>query len=505
MNSEGIAFWLFWLILFVLVLNKKGINKITVSQIDKQAKVYICIFLLVFALICLVPMSFVPCFNGKDPGHRDQYEKITESFIHGHMFFDYETDPVLETLDNPYDPAARIEAGADFHWDHAYYNGRYYMYFGVVPVVLLFVPFRLLTGIALLSYHAAQIFIFLFIIAFFLFAYRFLLKYRPDFNLTLYLWLTAGLCLASVNNCVESPALYNTAISAGMCFAMWSIYLYFKALIFDETIKFRCLLVASLSGALVFGCRPNIGLFVIILIPVLSLIINKSKEENMDKNFTIKALLTIFIPYLIIGILLMVYNYLRFDSIFEFGQSYQLTDTDQHLFNNIFDNFDHEKFFACLYNEFFMITKSLLGFNLPGPGGLLTTFPVMWPFVFVLIYNFLRKKDHEETYNIQKSRPLITGLAVSMFLIIFADILMSPYPLTDRYKGDVYFIFAIIYIYLIVKNYDIIDHFMNVFKILSVLTFFVCFLLYLTSESLLWLYYPDIVDNIRNNVFFGIF
>ena len=44
---------------------------------------------------------------------------------------------------------ARKEAGVSVHWDHAYYNGHYYMYFGVVPVLLLFLPFRLLTGQAL--------------------------------------------------------------------------------------------------------------------------------------------------------------------------------------------------------------------------------------------------------------------------------------------------------------------------------------------------------------------
>ena len=36
----------------------------------------------------------------------------------------------------------------------------------------------------------------------------------------------------------------------------------------------------------------------------------------------------------------MLYNYVRFDSPFEFGQSYQLTITDQSNYGNFFSQFD---------------------------------------------------------------------------------------------------------------------------------------------------------------------
>ena len=54
----------------------------------------------------------------------------------------------------------------------------------------------------------------------------------------------------------------------------------------------------------------------------------------------LKKLLYAASPYLVIGILLMLYNYLRFDSPFEFGQSYQLTITDQSKYGNFFAQFD---------------------------------------------------------------------------------------------------------------------------------------------------------------------
>ena len=47
-----------------------------------------------------------------------------------------DVDPRLSEMENPYDPQARKELGIYYHWDHAFYNGKYYMYFGIVPVVL---------------------------------------------------------------------------------------------------------------------------------------------------------------------------------------------------------------------------------------------------------------------------------------------------------------------------------------------------------------------------------
>lgn len=45
--------------------------------------------------------------------------------------------PELLALENPYDAGARDAAQInDIHWDHAFYNGRYYVYFGLVPCLL---------------------------------------------------------------------------------------------------------------------------------------------------------------------------------------------------------------------------------------------------------------------------------------------------------------------------------------------------------------------------------
>ena len=54
----------------------------------------------------------------------------------------------LKDMDNPYDTTARSQEGAvagqTARWDVAYYNGHYYVYFGIVPLLLMYLPFRLI-------------------------------------------------------------------------------------------------------------------------------------------------------------------------------------------------------------------------------------------------------------------------------------------------------------------------------------------------------------------------
>lgn len=50
----------------------------------------------------------------------------------------------LRDADNPYDVTTRQQLLADgvspVYWDYAFFNGRWYSYFGVVPALLLFGP-----------------------------------------------------------------------------------------------------------------------------------------------------------------------------------------------------------------------------------------------------------------------------------------------------------------------------------------------------------------------------
>ena len=129
-------------------------------------KYIIIIAIILTCLVSILPMGLSPEWNGKNMYHRNQYELLAESMIKGRV--DIEYDKVyydkLSQLDNPYDTKLRDEKNVTYKWDHAYYKGKYYVYFGVVPVIITFLPFRFLTGHSLNTFHATQIYVAIFII-----------------------------------------------------------------------------------------------------------------------------------------------------------------------------------------------------------------------------------------------------------------------------------------------------------------------------------------------------
>ena len=84
--------------------------------------------------------------------HSDPYYNgLTDGFLAGKLSLPTEPSPQLMALQDPYDPGQN--ASLRLH-DASYYNGKYYLLFGVTPVVLLFLPFRAL-GIGDLPQSAA--------------------------------------------------------------------------------------------------------------------------------------------------------------------------------------------------------------------------------------------------------------------------------------------------------------------------------------------------------------
>ena len=132
--------------------------KITDIRAETVKRIIACVVALITALICVLPMDDLPIWNGEIPDHRNQYELMAEAILNGRIDFAYGDEAELESLENPYDPNERKEAGVKYHWDHAYYDGHYYMYFGIVPVFLAFLPYRLITGTALTTFRATQFF-----------------------------------------------------------------------------------------------------------------------------------------------------------------------------------------------------------------------------------------------------------------------------------------------------------------------------------------------------------
>ena len=75
------------------------------------------------------------------------YFRLFDAFRKGRVSLDIKADPLLATLDNPYSPTEWHKVGASVHWDHAYFEGKYYAYYGAAPVLLVMFPVYWLSGV----------------------------------------------------------------------------------------------------------------------------------------------------------------------------------------------------------------------------------------------------------------------------------------------------------------------------------------------------------------------
>ncbi len=253
--------------------------KTTLEKFTWKKKAFCVLTVVITIAACTWPMGKIPIWNGEVPDHRNQYELMAEAILEGHIDLRYGDEKELSKLDNPYDPEEREESGVKFHWDHAFYDGHYYMYFGVVPVFLVFLPYRIITGMPLTTYHATQIFVAAAIIGIFTLLYLLSKLFFKKLSYCVYLALSVAFSVMSVWYSIAVPALYCTAITSAIALEIWSLYFYIRT-VWGETSENRQIIFAFIGaalGALAFGCRPPIALANILVLPMLVVFLRQRK------------------------------------------------------------------------------------------------------------------------------------------------------------------------------------------------------------------------------------
>ena len=270
-------------------------------------------------LIIFTVFNYKPVDGCNNLGEKyDIYSKyLVESLLDGKVSVYKDPSPELQALENPYDPSQRTMW---YSFDTAYYEGKYYVYFGVVPAILLFVPYTLITGEYLGTHIATTIFMILSIyanIALTIEIYKRWFKNLP-FKM-LILFIISGIISGMYVWNAWRMWLYELTLISGFFFVQLGLMLMIKATK-EEKVYFKLVVLSCLSMALAVGCRPTTVFASALLLPFMYDILKRSDRR--------KALLSIIIPYTIVAIPLMIYNYVRFGNILEFGAKYQLTVVD---------------------------------------------------------------------------------------------------------------------------------------------------------------------------------
>lgn len=465
-----------------------GLNAQNSSVYKALLSILMCI---ITVAVCILPMGALPLWNGEKPDHRNQYELMAEAILDGRIEFDYGDDDALSQLENPYDPVARKEARVRYHWDHAYYNGHYYMYFGIVPVFLVFLPYRVLTGTALTTYHATQIFVTFSVVGIFVLFDLLSKLFFKKLNYGVRLSLSVAFSVMSVWYSAAEPALYCTAITSAIALEVWSLYFFIRA-VWGEQKENRQILFAgigALLGALAFGCRPPIALANILVLPMLVVFL---KQRKFTPKLLGKLVLAA-LPYFAMAIGLMIYNYVRFENPFEFGQAYQLTVADQSQYKITLDFKTVTRILKGLAQNFLAIGNVSGEFPYIKAGGVFFNFPILL-LCFGIISPAVLK-------NMRKSKilMLVIGLFLTVLIITAADVMWTPY-LLERYRMDIYFLMGIACFTVVGMMSNSCDEKIRPYLnhaavIMSVITVISSVLLCVNTVGN---YYPDKVSEIAN-------
>lgn len=253
-------------------------------------------------------------------GGQGYYNLLARGFLKGQTALDVEVDPALTRLKDPYDVKQR--AGLGLH-DASYYRGRYFIYFGVTPAVAAFVPAKVLTGKlmeerwAIVGFAVAG-----FIVSVLLLAdvARRSLAGSPGW-VVIAGAITLGLA-TMVPALLRRPSIWEVPIAAGYAGFMLTLFCTWRALRATRG-AWIWLAIASAAMGLTVGARPTYLPAAVVLLAPLALRLRPWLSREW-RGLAVAALG----PVMVAGAGLAAYNYLRFGSVTEFGQTYQMAGDD---------------------------------------------------------------------------------------------------------------------------------------------------------------------------------
>lgn len=408
------------------------LSTVKYKKISKYNNIlYFCIFVFIFVTYCVFSahscssIHFLPkrelniyFFTG------NFYNWLMTSFFNFKLNLDVSADFVnyLSNLSPEYFlNQSSIPMEVKMFYDTSIYNDKIYLYFGITPIILFYAPFYLITHFFLSDQIVfAVLSILIFVLQLLIFKKILLCLIQSDIlkkDITEYFTVTSLIILSLCN---AIPLTY-IDISVHSIAVLTSIFcqlvaIYFCLLLQDGCTKIKMFII-GLFLSLAVGSRPS---SVILLILFFILMVSMFNIKKYYKQY-----MCFFIPVIIYGTILAVYNYLRFNSVFDFGFLYQFSPThEKTLVRDLGHSFPDYIKYVCLniFNlpRFSSITPLCL-FNRYEPmiGGMIAC-----PIIFFLLFikSFYSKAFGKNKY------------ICFLFSIMLITSLM--YLLTDSYIGS---------------------------------------------------------------------
>ena len=381
-----------------------------------------------------------------------QYAELAKAMAHGQLYLEEEPPQWLQDMADPYDKGARDEAqketGEPYLFDVAYHDGHYYVYFGVVPVVLFYLPFYLLTGANFPTAIGVLIACVAFVLGCSALLDRFARYHFKRVSLGLYLLLQIPLVTCcGILYLLKFPTFYSLPIMLGLAFSVWGLYFWMRgrASAARSTGPEKWYLAGSLCMALVVGCRPQLVVLSLLAFPLFWRPYITERRLFTPRGGRDFACLVA--PYAVVAAGLMGYNYARFGSLTDFGANYNLTVNDMtkrgwnlgRLAPALFAYFLQP---PCVTGVFPYVQPAPFDTTYMGQtikevtfGGILACLPVLWVLPFAKRILALRMR--------QRSTRTIMGVIVVLLAsgVIVALLDAQMAGILQRYFADFSFMF----------------------------------------------------------------
>ena len=381
-----------------------------------------------------------------------QYAELAKAMAHGQLYLEEEPPQWLQDMADPYDKGARDEAqketGEPYLFDVAYHDGHYYVYFGVVPVVLFYLPFYLLTGANFPTAIGVLIACVAFVLGCSALLDRFARYHFKRVSLGLYLLLQIPLVTCcGILYLLKFPTFYSLPIMLGLAFSVWGLYFWMRgrASAARSTGPEKWYLAGSLCMALVVGCRPQLVVLSLLAFPLFWR--PYITERRLFTPRGGREFACLVAPYAVVAAGLMGYNYARFGSLTDFGANYNLTVNDMtkrgwnlgRLAPALFAYFLQP---PCVTGVFPYVQPAPFDTTYMGQtikevtfGGILACLPVLWVLPFAKRILALRMR--------QRSTRTIMGVIVVLLAsgVIVALLDAQMAGILQRYFADFSFMF----------------------------------------------------------------
>lgn len=323
-----LVLFLLFVFFYVLHPDRKAVQALYDSKNKHQNRITLVVMALLIVSGFLLTQSN-RLFEESSKQHHQQYKELAQAICEGRLYIDDNPSEGVLQAPNPYDTIYLQANGISYKADYAYFEGKYYVYFGLIPELLLYLPCYLLTGKLLPNQMAVFFFYTVFVAAVFLLLREVIKRWFNDVPYFAYL-LSACMIITcgTYSYLIERADIYNVPIVAGTAFTALGLYFWLLGLNGSRR-PGLCFFAGSLSLAMVVGCRPQMFLFSFLVFPLFwNYVI---KERQLFSKTSVGRTLCITFPYFLIAAVLMYYNYARFGSPFDFGATYSMTNNDMNL------------------------------------------------------------------------------------------------------------------------------------------------------------------------------